>query len=705
MRIPYSWLNQFLPASLPIKELEDVLTRGIAEVEGRESVDGDEVLQLELKPDRGDCLCVEGVAREAAALADIAYGEPAFNSPRSPWKVEHAPPGGTEASASGVPIRIDAPDLCPRYAACVMEGIHVAPSPQWLQERIRQVGLRPVNNVVDATNFVMFEMGQPLHAFDLDRLAGPTIIVRRAAIGERLEAINGQPYELSTEAMVIADSEKPVAIAGVMGGLESEVSASTTRILLESAHFNPVSVRMTARRLGLKSDASYRFERGVDPSGCVRALARVASIIEDVAGGHVAGPIADVYPAPVEERTIRLRPDRVQKLLGMAVAPEEIEGALRRLSLGTVWDGADLVVTAPTRRPDLAIEEDLVEEVARVLGYDHVPASLPVATSTPGGLIPERRVAEMVRDALAGAGYTEIRSYSLTGRASLLNARCGEPFIHVRNAISADRDLLRPLILPSLLDAAGANLGLGFRDQHLFEIGRVFTSHASENGIVERTHVGGFAMGNAWISGWNMDSAALRSDFYAVRGALDNLASALRLCFTVEGSGNEAEGGVLAPPGALHPGRWGSVYLDGKPVGFLGELHPYLIAQFGFTTAPVVFELEMEPLIHAHEKASRRPVDMEFYRHPAATRDMALAIKQSVPAAEILKLIRETSSVVTDAKIFDVYRGPGLEPGDQSIAISLELRSPGRTMTDVEANGVIDSLVSALADRYGARRR
>lgn len=680
---------------------------GIAEVEGREIVDGDEVLELELKPDRGDCLCVEGIAREVAALADIPFQEPGFNSPRSPWNVEHAPPGGMEAAASRVPIRIEAPDLCPRYAACVMEGVQVGPSPEWLQQRIRQVGLRPVNNVVDATNFVMFEMGQPLHAFDMDRLAGPAIIVRRANAGETLEAINGESYDLSPDALVIADSEQPAAIAGVMGGLYSEVSSATTRILLESAHFNPVSVRMSGRRLGLKSDASYRFERGVDPSGCVRALARVASIIEDVAGGCVSGSVADIYPAPVLDRNIRLRPGRVQKLLGMAVSGEQIEGALRRFSLGTTWDGEDLVVTAPTRRPDLAIEEDLVEEVARVMGYASVPASLPVATSTPGGLIPERRMAEIVRDALAGAGYTEIRSYSLTGRASLQSARRQEPYIHVRNAISVDRDLLRPALLSSLLDAAGSNLGLGFRDQHLFEIGRVFTSQPQGNGITESAHVGGLAMGNAWISAWNLDSAALNSDFYAVRGVLDNLASALRLRFSVEGPVTEAGSGVaVVPSEALHPGRWGTVCLPGGiPVGYLGELHPEIINEFGFTAAPVVFELEMSPLLEAYEEGNRRPVDMEFYRHPAATRDMALAIRQSVPAAAILDLIRQTSSVVTEAKIFDVYRGPGLEPGEQSIAISLTLRSPGRTMTDAEANGVTDSLAAALSERFGARRR
>ena len=699
MRIPSTWLSEFVSIDLSRDHLVDLLTMGIAEVESVSEVEGEDVFQLELKPDRGDCLSVEAVAREVAALANVPFQHPGSLSIDAGFEVRTIVREGESGMAGGiVPISIEDPDLCPRYAGCVVEGITVGPSPEWLQRRIRQVGLRPVNNVVDATNFVMFEIGQPLHAFDLDKLAGPAIIVRRARAGESLVAINGDTYALADTYLAIADQNHPVAIAGVMGGIESEVSAATTRLLLESAHFDPVSVRMTSRALGLKSDASYRFERSVDPTGCVRALARVAGIIRSIAGGRVVWPAVDVCPRPASDREVRLRPDRVSHILGMPVKVSQIEDAFRRLDLAIRWDAGILVVTVPPRRADLGIEEDLVEEVIRIIGYENLPSTLPVATQTTGKIIPESIIADIVRDALVGTGYTEIRSYSLT--SPVLLERCGEMgrAAVLRNPTSSDRTVLRPALLPSVLEAAAANIVRGFRSQHLFEIGRVFEMPGETVEPTEKTHLAGAGFGTAWRSAWNLPAAFAATDFFAVRGTLENVAAALRIGLRFEQATDRP---------AMHPGRTASVHLADEPetlIGYIGELHPDVAERLELPR-PIVFELDMAPLIKAHQRLSRRPVDLEISRQPPATRDLAIVVSDQIPVARILDVIRGVDPIVTSAEVFDLYRGPGLDSGYQSVAVSLVLRAPGRTLTDAAANGILDRIVARLGEEFGAKRR
>ncbi|MCA1597370.1 MAG: phenylalanine--tRNA ligase subunit beta, partial [Chloroflexi bacterium] len=399
---------------------------------------------LELKPDRGDCLCIEGLAREVAALAPDRLTLPPSLERCSAEATDDA----LRPGRAPLDVRIEAKNECRRYVACVLEGVRVGPSPDWLRRRILQLGLRPVNNVVDVTAYVMMEIGQPMHAFDLDRLMGPEIVVRLAAAGEKMTAIDGMEYTLADSDLVIADRLRPVGVAGVMGGQETEVTDSTTRVLLESAWFQPVSVRLTSRSLGLSTDASQRFERAVDPSGCMRAARRAASLIQEVAGGSLTGGFTDLYPEPAPERAITLRPARVNKLLGMSLSSAQIRTAMERLGLAVEERGSELEVRVPPRRPDLAIEEDLVEEVIRIIGYDTVPNTLPVAHDTPGGITPERRMADSVRDTLVNVGFTEIRSYSLTSPEALARAAENSETAAVRNPMSSDRLVLRPSILP-----------------------------------------------------------------------------------------------------------------------------------------------------------------------------------------------------------------------------------------------------------------
>jgi phenylalanyl-tRNA synthetase beta chain len=694
MRIPHSWLLQFLSSPLTVQELEPLLTMGVAEVEAVEDVGGDPVLQLALKPDRGDCLSVQGVAREVCALAGMPFIEPAAHAPDLRLDVERSLSG--QGTAGCVPIRIEDTNLCPRYVGCVIEGIAVGPSPEWLQLRIRQLGLRPVNNVVDATNLVLFETGQPLHAFDLDRLQGPAIVVRSAREGESLAAINGDDYTLTPRNLIIADSVHPVAIAGVMGGIESEVGESTTRLLIESAHFNPVSVRLTSRALGLKSDASYRFERGVDPTGCARAASRVVALILDIAGGHVAGPMGDVG-VPIEEQwTVELRPARVCSLLGMDISSETMANCLRRLGLDVNLDGEILRVHVPARRPDLTIEADLAEEVARMVGYDRVPLTLPTTVTMPVPLSPERQATELVRDVLAGCGYSEMRSYSMSSPEVLRRGGDPRPASALKNPTSSDRTVLRTSLLPSILEASSTNLGYGFRSQHLFEVGRVFSPGEGSIRPVETVRVAGLAMGTAWRSAWNLSGAVTQSDFYSVRGVLENVASALRASLVFRASAQHP---------AMHPGRCAAVYLDGSEtaIGFVGELHPEV--EYEFPLTPIVFELDMAPLLDAYRREMRRPVDMEIYRLPSANRDLAVVVSQDVPAADLLASARAASPLISEAAIFDLYRGEGMPPGMQSIAISMVLRHRERTLTDMDANAAVDEVLRVLGERFGAVRR
>lgn len=693
MRIPLSWLNEFLASQYSSATLYPLLTMGIAEVESVEELDEDEVLVLELKPDRGDCLSVEGLAREVAALAPDRLVIPA-SLERARVEAAEDDPGSPGAPLE---IRIDSPDRCGRYVGCVLEGVKVAPSPEWLQRRILQLGLRPINNVVDVTAYVMYEIGQPLHAFDLDRLDGPEIVIRTALPGERMTAINAVEYELKDSDLVIADRSRPAGIAGVMGGLDSEVSNSTTRILLESAWFQPVSVRLTSRSLGLTTDASQRFERAVDPAGCHRAARRAAVLIQEVAGGTITGGFTDLYPVPAQDRTIRLRPFRVNKILGMSLSGAEICDAMQRLGLVVEERGSEFDVRVPSRRPDLAIEEDLVEEVVRIIGYDSVPATLPIGHDTPGGLTPERRMEETIRDALVNAGFTEIRSYSLTGPSALEKASETRDTAAVRNPMSSDRTVLRPAILPNLLETAEANLGYGFRDAQLFEVGRVFHPRETDPMPVESSSLAGLAIGTAWRSAWNLPDEAVATDFYAVRGVLENMAAALRITISFEASTDHP---------AMHPGRCAAVSLPSGPVlGYVGEVHPEVVERYGLPGRPVAFEISLDGLFGAYRKEINRPINTDIYQLPPATRDMAVVLPQTVPFADMMQVVRSSSTLVTEARLFDVYKGPGIGPDEQSVAIALVLRAPGRTLTDGEANDEVARIVEALAHEFGARRR
>jgi phenylalanyl-tRNA synthetase beta chain len=546
MLIPVEWLNDFVEVPDEPEALAERLTAtGNEIVEELRALESGHLFYLKLTPNRADMLSIRGVAREIAALYDCPFRDAA---------VELATAGPDE---SGVRVDVEAPELCPRYVARLITGVQVGPSPEWLRQRLQAVGLRSISNVVDVTNYVMFEMGQPLHAFDLDLLNERRVVVRNARAGETLTAINGSEVRLEPEMLVIADGSRPVAVAGVMGGQETEVSAGTRNILLESAYFDPVSVRRTSKRTALASPSSYRFERGVDPESVRRAADRAAALIAELSGGTVSETVFDLYPRPIDPRVAQFRPERCRALLGVDVCDADAERFLTRLGMQVDRsDPQSWSVTAPTFRPDLAIEEDLIEEVGRMYGYDRLPETLPGGISAPGKRSAQEDLVREVRRQLAAQGMYEVVTNTFVARSFLSQARLeaspawpageGEQAqpVPLRNPISEEFDTLRPSLLPGLLQATLHNLRHGTRDVYLFESGYVH-SRVGEGPPEYRLMVAGMLFGSRWSAVWNPEKGGA-ADFYTAKGIVEALGAGLGL------------GELTAEPAAhpaFHPGR------------------------------------------------------------------------------------------------------------------------------------------------------
>lgn len=704
-----------------------------------EEVLGDVVLELDIKGPRADCLSMLGVARELAAITGTELQVPSAEIARH-----------EEAAQPPATVQIADPDLCSRYVAIVVRGVTVGESPGWMQERLNAAGLRPINNIVDITNYVMLEWGQPLHAFDLDTLRGQAIIVRRAEAGEQLITLDGEGRILTPEMLVIADAARPVALAGVMGGTSTEVSAGTTSVLIESANFDPVSIRRTRRALTLPTEASRRFEKGLPPELPLPAALRAAALMVELAGGTMVGEPVDAFPRPRQRTVVELRPSDLERLLGMTYPPEQVTQTLHALGfeVAALPDGEDgWLVTPPIHRTDVAIPEDLVEEVARIVGYDTIPSTL----LTGGTPRPERDAPlyweEAARQVLTAAGYDEIIAYTLTNRERLASlpaldtppagkeqssgrsrrsrrsAAAGDDLarwvqervfpavdtpVMLANPLSSDRDVLRTSAIPDLVETAGRNLRQADEDVCLFELGRLYLP--TDAGLPEERRVLTAAVAqhpnSSWSSaaGWGSQAGA---GFFHLKGATEELLERLgtpRSGFIPLTHPAFAIGPAAAIISEHHPEAMGKRPVrEGQVLGVLGALHRDPARAFGLGGQCVVLALDFDRIIAL--AGDRRQFD-GVARYPSVVQDLAVVLDEAVPAEHVEAVMRRASrQLLTRVRLFDVYQGDQVPAGKRSLAFALTFQAPDRTLTDAEVEPTRQRIIGTLKRQLGVTVR
>jgi phenylalanyl-tRNA synthetase beta chain len=647
---------------------------------------GETVLDVEITPNRGDWVSLLGMAREVRA----SFGGP-LRLPECEPRESGAPLG------SALSIDISDRGGCARYVGRVVRGVRVGPSPDWLVARLEAAGLRSVNNVVDVTNLVMIEFGQPLHAFDLAKLRGGQVVVRAAQAGEKIRTLDGHLRELAREDLVISDAEGAVAVAGVMGGAESEVSETTQDLLLESAYFEPARVRRTARRLGLSSDASYRFERGVDPDEQGRAADRAARLIAELTGGEVAQGAIEATGDPVPPADpIPLSPARVNRLLGTALEPNAIRALLERIEVRVEAQGESLRCTPPRYRPDLRIAADLVEEVARIHGYDQLPSTLPAAAPAGITLPPGRETREAVRDALVNAGLYEIMTLPFVGDddADGLRLDADDPRrqrVRVVNPIQAERPWLRTELLSSVLRAARGNRARQVDELRCFEVARVFRRGADGALPEEPMQAVGLLAPGAAPTLWGKQRAPV---FFEAKGLAERLLGEL-------GVSARFRGGAAEP--FLHPGAAGEYCVGGARVLVLGELHPELQARFELEGPIAVLCVDIDALDGAGRKPAKH---RELSRYPKVERDLAVLLASDAPAGDVARAIREAGgAALQHVEIFDRFSGRGVPEGRVSVAFRLVFQRLDRTLQEQEVSQALERVMTMLARRYGGELR
>ena len=647
------------------------------------------VIEIGLTPNRGDAASLLGIAREVRALFGGVLQLP-----------DATPPESGAPAAQVARVRIDAPELCWRYSARIVRGVRIGPSPERLRRRLEAAGFRAIHNAVDATNQVLLEFGQPIHAFDLAKLRGAEVRVRRANPGERLVTLDGVVRALDPSDLVIADAERAVALAGVMGGADTEVTEATTDILIESAQFDPASVRRSARRHGLHSEASYRFERGVDREGIGRGADRAARLVAELAGGAVAPGRIDVQGAPPLPKTeVVLDVARMNHLLGTAISREEAASFLNRLDIATSAQGeSDLRCRVPSYRNDLALPQDLAEEVARLYGYDRIPTTLPVAELLPAKLPAGYVLADRARTVLAGLGLTELMTMPFVAAEDLSRLRLdeGDPRragLRILNPVQEQESQLRTTLLPSLLRVARQNRSRQVDRIAVFEVCRVFVPRPGQAMPDEPLQLAVLVTRGRDRHLW--DPPEPPPLFFEVRGIAERL-------FT--GLGYEAclrRGGIVLP--YLHPGAQSEIAVSGRPIGSVGELHPELLRDFELDAPAALVEVDLGALASLPPS---RPLFREPSREPAIRRDLAVLIDRHQDAGELQEEIRKRAGAdLVSVELFDRYDGAGLPAGRVSVAFRLVFQRSDRTLVDTEVNRAMDQVVRALTERFGAELR
>jgi phenylalanyl-tRNA synthetase beta chain len=651
----------------------------------------DTVFEIGLTPNRPDCLSIVGIAREVAAIEKSRVRYPDTNLSDTGTHIFDV-----------TSVTIDAPDHCPRYAARLIENINVRPSPFWLQDRLTSIGLRPINNIVDITNFVMMEMGQPLHAFDFDHLLENRIVVRTATEGERFTTLDQKERRLSSDMLMICDGKKPVAIAGVMGGLNSEIEADTTRVLLESACFNPISIRKTAKRLGLSTDASYRFERGVDPRVTVRALNRAAKLIVEIAGGTLVEGLIDAHPMPTKEKIIDLSVSATNRLLGTTFEKKEMCELLSSVEIDIETSGKETFpdifqVTPPSYRVDISRPEDLMEEIARLSGYGRIPTTLPAMPAQTLMLSGRSNLRFAIRQRMIGLGFSEVINYSFIHHASCdrLNLTADDSrraTVTILNPLSEDQTVMRSSLIPGLLETMRRNTSKQIRDLKLFEIGQTFYEKNIEELPTEVEMLAGLWTGVRCATAWYQPAVAC--DFYDLKGAVQELLSAFDItgaCFT-QLPENECT--------YLRPGFTAQIVLQGHLIGFVGEIHPCTLKNYDIKQTAFVFELDLE------KTSLLMPKKKDFVslsKFPAISRDITLIIDNKIESNRVLEMVTTgEEKLVENVYLFDVFEGNPIPQGKKSISFRITYRSNTETLADVLINTVHYRISERLIQEFKA---
>ena len=630
----------------------------------------DQLFTIKPTPNRGDCLSVFGVAREIAAIT----GSP----------VKSRVPSVAQTLPDRIEISLSAGAACPLYCGRILRGVNAqAATPRWMTQRLERSGIRSISAIVDITNYVMLELGQPLHAFDFERLTGG-VDVRFGRAGERLKLLNDQEVELTSAFLVIADGQKPLALAGIMGGAESAVGVETKNILLESAFFAPPVIAGKSRVLGFGSESSYRFERGVDFGGTTRALERATELVLEICGGG-AGPVCAVRAELPERKPVRLRAARARRLLGIELTVDEIEKMLRRLEFTFEAHGDQFTVTPPSYRFDLTIEEDLVEEVARIYGYDNISANVPDGFNAMLPATETRTSVARLRDLLIARDYQEVVTYSFVDRQWEADFCANENPVMLANPIASNLNAMRTSLIGSLVDCLKLNVSRQQERVRIFECGRCY-ARDERGGYADSPVLAGLAYGGAVAEQWGV--ARRTVDFFDVKADVEALIGA------------RAQYSAAEHP-ALHPGRAAKITLDSGELGWLGELHPRLQQKYDLPFAPMVFELNLDQL-------ARRAITRfaEFSKQPMVRRDISVEVAEQVTAQAMLETLKKhASGIVLEVALFDVYRGKGIDSDKKSVAFKILLQDTLKTLTDAEVEAAIQRLIKVLQEQFKAKLR
>ncbi|MFA5353836.1 MAG: phenylalanine--tRNA ligase subunit beta [Thermodesulfovibrionales bacterium] len=688
MRVSFHWLKEFIDVPGAAADVAHRLTMIGLEVEAIEAVDDDWVFEVNVTPNRPDCLSIIGIVRELSAAYRIPYRLPDHDVM-------------AETGELGFNADIIDPDLCHRYAGRVVRGLKIGPSPEWMRTRLEKCGIRAISNVVDVTNYVLLELGHPLHAFDLTTIRGSRMRIGtpKAVTGEkpRIKTIDGVEREMTADALLIWDSERPIAVAGIMGGLETEVSDSTTDVFIEAAHFEPISVRRTSKALGLKSESSYRFERGTDIKMLKKALDRAAYLMKEVAGGTIHGKI-DIYPRGYKPSEIVVRYDKVNAILGTSLSREEITLCLGWLGLD-ISEHPDFVkVKPPTYRQDMKREIDVIEEVARIYGYERIKPELPKATIGMDGRSEGRRLREMkerIRQSLLRSGFTEAVNFSFMSpldldRLNITDERRNA--VEIKNPLRAEDSLMRTTLIPALLNVMAHNVSHGNRDMRMFELSRVF--FAQDAPLPDERER--FAL----ISYREKEKALYRDDtpdFFVIKGVVEAVLRDLKISgFSVRRSTEPF----------LHPGQSADIFIADEKIGFIGVLSPLVVDSLEVKAnkpSIVVAEIDLNKVFpYAQQLVKYTAIP----RYPSVDRDLAILLDASLEVAGIMEeLSSYHTDLIEDVQVFDVYQGKGIAEGKKSIAFHIRYRSPERTLRDEEVDSLHSSLVSYILEKTGGELR